>query len=95
MPELATTLRYLKALQHLSQNTERLTRAWARQTLRDLSEPGVVVHEYLEEAMALPFDKLTPFERLLRTVAATHTPHVVVHGLRYDAESGSLVTLPV
>lgn len=66
---------YLKALDKMCSDLDPANREYARQSLRDLGEPGVAILDYLRPVMTLPLAKLAGAERRHRLLAE-HSPLV-------------------
>lgn len=63
--EIPVIRRYLAALTFLAGSNSSAAMA-AREALRDMSQPGVSVHEYIAPLATLPADQLTPCEQVIR-----------------------------
>lgn len=64
------TRRYLRVLDQLTHSPDPALRSWARQCLRDMTEPGVSVTDYLHPLMTRPTAALTHPERRARLLAS-------------------------
>lgn len=67
--ELGEMRRYLVATQKLTMSETLEVRVFARDLLRELTSPGIPVHEILDPLIRLPKSHLTPLENLLRNTA--------------------------
>lgn len=66
--DMPTIRRYLAALAFLAGSTA-MGSAFAREALRDMALPGVLVTDYLAPLATLPFTHLTPDEQAIRLLA--------------------------
>ncbi len=63
-------LRYLRALDTMTRDSELDCRVFARKILRDLGEPACNMFDYLRPFMELPVGQLSDLERRLRFLAS-------------------------